>query len=518
MIISPSFVRLALVIVCAVVAAACRPAPPAADESAKPAAAQPPASTEAPAPAATEPAANPTPLQDLRAAEILQLNTPWTGDHDRIANGERRFVRALVPFSRTFYYTDGPEQRGIAFDALREFEKVLGERAGSGAVKPKLVIIPTSRDRLLPALAEGHGEIAVGGFTVTEGRKHSVNFSEPTMRDVRHIIVTGPGAPPISSLDDLAGRDVHVRKSSSYFEDLTALNERFTREGKRPVVIVPVDELLEDEDILQMVDAGIIPITVTKTLYAAFWKQVYNQLTVHDDLTLRVGEAAWAIRRNTPLLTNVVNDFVRTHRVGTTFGNVTLKRYLGSAKRLNNPTSEQDLQRFRTAAAVFKKYGAQYEFDWLVIAAQSYQESRIDQNLKSSAGAVGVMQIKPSTAAEVGITNVSELENNVHAGVKYFRFLVDRYYKDEPMDRLNKGLFAFASYNAGPAKVRKLRVKAKEMGLDPNVWFNNVELVAGREIGRETVDYVSNIYKYYTAFKAVVAQQELRRQRTSRTR
>jgi membrane-bound lytic murein transglycosylase MltF len=343
-----------------------------------------------------------------------------------------------------------------------------------------------------------------------------VDFSEPTLQNVRHIVVTGPGVPPLATVDDLSGREVHVRRSSSYYDDLTALNARFKSAGKPPVRIVPVDEVLEDEDVLQMVDAGILPITITKTLYGEFWKQIYDQLTVYDNLTVREGaDVAWAIRRDSPQLKKVVNDFVRTHRAGTVFGNVMLKRYLGSAKRLQNPASEEDLKRFRAAAASLKKYAGQYDFDWLVIAAQAYQESRINQSLKSSAGAVGVMQIKPSTAAEVGVQNVNELDSNVHAGVKYIRFLVDRYYKDEPMDRLNRGLFAFASYNAGPAKVRKMRAKAKEMGLNPNVWFNNVELVAGEVIGRETVDYVSNIYKYYTAYKAIEAQRGLRSRRAA---
>jgi membrane-bound lytic murein transglycosylase MltF len=265
-----------------------------------------------------------------------------------------------------------------------------------------------------------------------------------------------------------------------------------------------------------MVDAGILPITITKTLYGEFWKQVYDKLTVYDNLTVRdAADIAWAIRRDTPKLKKVVNDFVRTHRAGTAFGNVLLKRYLGNAERLKNPATDEDLRRFRAAAASFKKYAGQYDFDWLVIAAQSYQESRIDQSVTSSAGAVGVMQIKPSTAAEVGVPNVNDLDGNIHAGVKYIRFLVDRYYKDEPIDRLNRGLFAFASYNAGPAKVRRMRAKAKEMGLNPNVWFNNVELVAGQVIGRETVDYVSNIYKYYTAYKAIVTQRELRNRRAA---
>jgi membrane-bound lytic murein transglycosylase MltF len=493
---------------------ACTQAPaPEQAASAAPQAVAPPVAAAADDPK-PDPARDPAPLQDLEVAQILKLNEPWTGDYDRIASGERRFVRALVPVSRTFYYTDGPEQRGIAFESLREFEKVLGERAGSGAVKPKVVIIPVSRDRVFKALAEGRGDIAVGGFTMTEGRRATVDFSDPTAQNVKHIIVAGPGAPKLASLDDLSGKEVHVRRSSSYFEDLTTLNARFKQEGKPLVTIVPADEMLEDEDILQMVDAGIMPITVTKTVFAEFWKQIYDRMTVYDTLTLRTdSQVAWAIRRHAPQLTKVVNDFVRTHKAGTTFGNVMITRYLGSAKRLHNPTAEEDQRRFRAAAAAFQKYARQYDVDWLVIAAQSYQESRIDQSVKSSAGAVGVMQIKPSTASEVGVKDISTIDNNVHAGVKYIRFIVDRYYKDEPMDRLNKGLFAFASYNAGPAKVRKLRAKAKEMGLNPNVWFNNVELVAGREIGRETVDYVSNIYKYYTAFKAISVQNEMRKQR-----
>jgi membrane-bound lytic murein transglycosylase MltF len=122
------------------------------------------------------------------------------------------------------------------------------------------------------------------------------------------------------------------------------------------------------------------------------------------------------------------------------------------------------------------------------------------------------MQIKPSTAAgpPIGIRNVHHVENNIHAGVKYLRFIVDEYFKDEPMDAVNKGLFAFASYNAGPARVAGLRRKAEASGLDPNRWFGHVERVAAREIGRETVQYVGNVYKYYVAYRMVAEQSEER--------
>jgi membrane-bound lytic murein transglycosylase MltF len=451
---------------------------------------------------------DPVPFQDLAAAEILNLNQKWTGDYDDLE--ERRFLRVLVPFSRTLYYLDGPEQKGIAFESLREFEKNLPV-IGKSKLRPKIVIIPTTRDRLLPALAEGYGDIAIGTFTVTDHRRETVAFSVPTVSGIEDVVVTRKDATPILSEADIAGREIHVRRSSSYYDDLVALNERLEKAGARPVTIKEADARLEDEDILQMVDAGIIPATVGKRPIAEFWAKIYDRLAVHAQVPLRSdGEIAWALRKDAPQLSRVVDEFVTKHRAGTLFGNVLLKRYLGDAERLKNPTSEAELKKYREMAAHFRKYADQYGADWILVVAQGYQESQLDQSKRSSAGAVGVMQIKPSTAGDrnVGIQNVEKLENNIHASVKYMRFLRDRYFADENLDPLDRGLFTLAAYNAGPARVARLREKAKAVGLDPNQWFGNVEIIAAREIGRETVDYVSNIYKYYTAYRALAAQRD----------
>ena len=143
---------------------------------------------------------------------------------------------------------------------------------------------------------------------------------------------------------------------------------------------------------------------------------------------------------------------------------------------------------------------SEYDLDYLLMMAQGYQESRLDQNAKSRVGAIGVMQVMPATGKSLEVGNIRQLDPNIHAGVKYIRFMIDNYYAKEPMDRLNKGLFAFASYNAGPARVQSLRAEAKKRGLDPNLWFRNVEFVAAERIGQETVTYVANIYKYYVAY------------------
>ena len=220
------------------------------------------------------------------------------------------------------------------------------------------------------------------------------------------------------------------------------------------------------------------------------------------------GEIAWAFRPNSPQLKASLDAFLKTHRQGTTFGNTLLKRYLGSTQFVMEARSPEEMKKFQAVVEMFRKYAGKYNVDFLLMMAQGYQESRLDQKVKSKVGAVGVMQVMPTTGKELAVGDISQLEPNIHAGVKYMRFMIDRYYKDEPMTPLNKGLFTFASYNAGPARIRQLRQEAAKRGFDPNVWFNNVEVIASERIGAETVTYVSNIYKYYVAYQLVVEDME----------
>jgi membrane-bound lytic murein transglycosylase MltF len=169
------------------------------------------------------------------------------------------------------------------------------------------------------------------------------------------------------------------------------------------------------------------------------------------------------------------------------------------------------LKKFQATAEFFKKYGSQYNVDYLLMMAQGFQESTLDQNAKSSVGAIGVMQLMPATGEQMKVGDIHEEEANIHGGVKYIRFMVDKYFANEPMDDTNKILFAFAAYNAGPGRIHALRQEAAKKGLDPNIWIDNVELVAANRIGMETVTYVSNIYKYYIAYKLVAEQQEERK-------
>jgi membrane-bound lytic murein transglycosylase MltF len=427
----------------------------------------------------------------------------WTGDLDALV--AHRAIRVLVPYSKTLYFVDyGGTQRGLSYDFMRAFEDALNAKLARGNLRIHAVFVPVSRDQLLPLLLSGQGDVVAANLTVTPLRARQVDFVTPVAAGVQEIIVTGPGAPPLRSLDDLSGHEIYVQPSSSYFESLTRLNEAFRARRMAPIKLRNAPGHFETEDILEMANAGLVKIVVADDYLAKFWRQVYPDITLHPDLIVREqGDIAFAIRKNSPKLKAELDEFTKTHRVGTLFGNVDLQKYLQQTRWARNATTEEEVRKFNTLVSLFRKYGDQYEIDWLLMAAQGYQESQLDQTRRSQAGAIGVMQLTPATGEQMGVGDIHELDANIHAGIKYVRFMVDTYYSDEQLDNLNKVLFAIASYNAGPNRIRELRKQAALQHLNPNLWFDNVERVASEKIGRETVQYVSNIYKYYIAYTLV---------------
>jgi membrane-bound lytic murein transglycosylase MltF len=434
---------------------------------------------------------------------------PWTGDLDGML--KRRQIRALVVSSKTFYFVDRGTQRGATYDALRAFEDDLNRRLRTGPLRVHVVFVPVRRDELLPMLVQGRGDLAAANLTITPERQQQVAFSQPIWTRVREVPVTGRGSPPLASPRDLAGREVFVRRSSSYHESLVRLNAELATAGRPPVRLRPAPEELEDEDLLEMVNAGLVGIVVVDSHKAEFWTQIFPNLVLHPDAAVRTGgEIAWAFRKDSPRLAEAVNRFVVANRQGTAFGNEVFRRYLKSTKWVKGATSPEELAKFRRTIDLFRRYGDRYAFDWLLLAAQGYQESQLDQSRRSPAGAVGVMQLLPATGKQMAVGDIQQLEPNVHAGVKYLRFVADRYFNDPAIGPVDRTLFAFAAYNAGPAKVASLRKEAAATGLDSKVWFNHVEAVAARRIGRETVQYVSNIFKYYVAYRLLAEERDER--------
>ncbi len=443
-----------------------------------------------------------------RHDEFLAIQQ-FTGDFD--AMHKRHTIRALVVYNDLLYFFDNGTPRGASYEMLRLFEKFVNQKLRKGTVKIKVTFIPTPRNRILADLVAGRGDLAVGNLTITPARRRLVDFSDPFIKNVKEILVTGPKAGRVESLDELAGREIMVRRSSSYYEHLQDLNQKLRRKGKKPIILKPAPIYLEDDDLLEMVNSGILPWAVVDDHKAGLWAQVYKKLTLHENLVIHEGgEIAWAMRKNCPKLKRIVNQFVKKHRRGTLIGNILFKRYMLDNKWARNPLSEKERKKFEETVDLFRKYARQYNFDYLMLMALAYQESQLDQSKRSPAGAIGIMQILKNTAADpkIGIPDIEKIDNNIRAGTKYLRFIYDNYYaRDNQIDKLNKMLFSFASYNAGPRKIAQMRKLAARMGLNPNIWFNNVELAAARKIGRETVQYVSNIYKYYIAYRLVAEQQ-----------
>jgi membrane-bound lytic murein transglycosylase MltF len=452
-----------------------------------------------------------TPQREELTIAAEEVKKPWTGDLDGMI--KRGFIRVLTVYSKTLYTADKGIQRGAVYDAGTLFVADLNKKLAKDNklkqkhIKVRALFIPLGRGELLPALAAGKGDIAMAGLGITEERQKLVDFSSPMTSNVKVLVVSGPASPALSSVDDLAGKQVFVRRSSVHYELLTALNRRFAAEKKPAVIIREAPEELEDEDLLEMVNAGLIQYTATADFLVNFWKQVFPKIRANDGVALMTGgQIAWAIRNDSPQLKAATDDFMARHAKGTSIGNQILARYFKNAKYVKDAASEAERKKFLALLEYFKKYGDKYDVDWLLMAAQGYQESQLNQAIKSPVGAIGVMQVMPKTGKELAVGDITQIEANINAGIKYMRYMIDQYYEKEPMTKLDKALFAFASYNAGPAGVAKLRKEAAKRGLDPNVWFHNVEYVAAEKIGAEPVTYVSNIYKYYIAYKLIMEQ------------
>ena len=451
----------------------------------------------------------PGPVAKPEARQLPIEGKTWTGDFDGML--KRRVIRVLAPYSRSLYFNDKGRERGLSADSVRGFEQWLNKKYRKQLAKRPITVIiaPTTRDMLLPTVAQGIADIAVGNLTITEERRKTVDFvALPDQPVVKELIITGPKSPAIATADDLAGKTVHVRKASSYHESLVALNGRFAKERKPAVKIVLVPDALEDEDMMEMLNVGLLAAIVVDDWKAKMWAQILPKIRVNEQAVLREGgRIGWAIRKGSPKLEAEILAYMKAAFTrGMIAGRV--KQYMQKVKQIKDSSGKDELKRFEQTHALFEKYGKKYNFDPLMLAAQGFQESQLNQNAKSPVGAIGVMQVMPATGKELGVGNIRNVEPNIHAGAKYMDQLMSKYFPDARFDEVNRTLFAFASYNAGPGNISKMRKAAEKGGLDPDQWFNNVEIVTAKKIGIQTTTYVRNIYKYYIAYKLMEETQE----------
>lgn len=421
-----------------------------------------------------------------------------------LADARRRgFLRMAVAPDPLMIAFDGEEALGVAIVISQEMEKYLATLPDASPTPTVVVPTPTPRGRIEDGLAEGQSDFATLTVRTIE-ENEALDYTQPLIDEVADVVVLSPDVEGIDTLDDLAAVPLFVQEGGRYARVIETLNDDRVRDGLPPLQVKYVDERLDDYDLVEMAEVGVIPATVMTNFKAEFWSQVYDSVTVRDDLTLS-GDAriAWAVRAENPELLAALDGFAGIAKKGTLLGNVVLQKYVESADWIENIGAENVRRLIDEVGPVIRRYSDEYDFEFELVLAQAYQESRLDQSRVSHVGARGVMQVMPATAADpaVGIPDISSVENNVHAGVRYLRWLRDTYFDDPEIDPLDRTLLTFAAYNAGPGGVLRARKLARRMGLDPDRWFENVELAIQKAVSREPAIYVRNIFKYYVSYR-----------------
>ncbi len=415
----------------------------------------------------------------------------------------RGVVRVLVSNNRTSFAFLGGRNVGFEYELMMSYRKHLKTRVRKRSWPVQFIFIPLPFDDLLPALVEGRGDIVAAGLTVTPEREKLVAFTRPYIRDIDEIVVAAPSVGGLKTLDDLAGREVYIREGTSYAESLKALNRDFAARGLDPVELRPARPIFAKEDIFELLNVDAVDLTIADSHLASLWSQFFDNMVVRDDLVLRRGgQIAWAVRKENTELLESLNAFIRKSGQGTLIGNVILKRYFMQPDWFVSSLDETYQKRLRELSDLMVKYGERYGFDWRLLGALAFQESRLDHSVRSHVGAVGLMQVMEETAAAppIEVMPIEEIEKNVEAGAKYLAFVRDTYFSDPEIGPGARIDFSLAAYNAGPTRISRLRKVAAKEGLDPNVWFDNVEKVVRRKVGLEPINYVGNINRHYLNF------------------
>jgi membrane-bound lytic murein transglycosylase MltF len=436
-----------------------------------------------------------------------------TGDLDDMR--KRRSIRALITINPLYFFYVQGKPAGFTFEAVQELERFINKKYKAGALKVRVKFIPMRPDQLEAALTNGLGDVIAQGVAITPAREQRVSFTIPVQRNVSQIVVTGKDVPIGSGFDDLGDKPIYANPVTIAYDNLKRVSEERQKAGKPPLIIKAADRALLGDDLIEMVNAGLIPAAVVHSGRVGLWAKVLPNIQAQPNMVVTSGvDTGWVVRKNNPELKELLDEFMATHRPGTSFGNTLLRRYLQDTKWVKNSINPEEMKKFVAYVDFFKKYSDQYNFDYLMIAAQGYQESLLDQSKRSPSGAVGIMQVIPKYAAAppINVKEVGTAEKNIEAGVKMLRNITDTYFNDPAISQVNKTLFTFASYNAGQNRIVRLRKKAAEDGLDPNQWFGNVELEVAKDIGQETVTYVDNIYKYYVAYKLTL-QERIRKEK-----
>lgn len=427
----------------------------------------------------------------------------WSGSYsEMIQRGE---IRVAVPYDRTIYINDKGTPRGLSVEIAKGLGKWINAKHATQlrgrAVTIKLV--PTMSAELLTSLTSGHADIALGDIGLYEPIPNSQDLIiNHASEGEQEVLVTGPSSPPLQKMTDLSGQTVYGSRNTNFHTTLSTLNKELRRDGKLPVNLISPLGDLDDEDLLEMLNAGLISYVIVGDWKFKLWQSIYKNIVMHEDLAAKdAGWVGWVVRANNQDLNDDLrgfyqsDDFVKSR---TAFRQEDYKEHL---KGLKDPIDKTAWARFESMKPLFDRYGAEYKLNPLFIASLGFQETLLNQNAVSAVGAIGVMQLMPATGMSLGVGDIHLLDPNIHAGADYMSQLISKYFPDAQFDGNNRSLFAVASYNIGPNNVAKARDQAKQFGFDPDRWFGNVEFIATERMGYEPMIYVRNVYKYYMSYR-----------------
>ena len=297
---------------------------------------------------------------DLEEAARATITTKWTGDLDGMI--KRRIIRVLTTYSKVSYFVDQGRPRGLVYDAFRLFEDDLNAKLRTKNVRVHVLFVPVAHDDLIPALVDGRGDIVSSGTLLTEWRRAQVDFTNPTRSNVSSLIVTGPGVAPVPAPLDLGGREVYLRLSDVSKQGVDQFQATLKAAGRPPVKILPAPEVLADEDILEMVNAGLVPAALVDDYQAEFWQKVFPNLVLNRGAAVRSNlQTGMLLRKNSPQLLAELNGFLAKYPEGSARRNMLFNEYLKSVKWAKNATADAERAKFDKTVDLFRQYSGRYK-------------------------------------------------------------------------------------------------------------------------------------------------------------
>jgi membrane-bound lytic murein transglycosylase MltF len=442
-------------------------------------------------------------ISSLSFAQATKVPEIWSGSYSEMF--QRGEIRMAVPYDRTIYINDKGTPRGLSIQISKGLAKWINAKYSS-QLKGKLIsikLVPTISAELLNSLISGRADIAVGDIGLYEpiSNSHDLIVNHAS-RVEQEVLVTGPSSPVLQKMTDLSGQTVYGSRNTNFQMTLGALNEELRRDGRPPVNLISPLGDLDDEDLLEMLNAGLIQYVIVGNWKFKLWQSIYKNIVMHEELSVKdVGWIGWVVRANNQDLNDDLSGFYQSDEFDQSRRAFRQEDYKEHLKGLKDPIDKMAWARFESMRPLFNKFGAEYKLNPLFIASLGFQETLLNQSAVSGVGAIGVMQLMPATGMSLGVGDIHLLEPNIHAGADYMNQLVTKYFPDAQFEGNNRSLFAVASYNIGPNNVAKAREQAKQLGFNPNQWFGNVEFIATERMGYEPMIYVRNVYKYFMSYR-----------------